>query len=399
MTSAVSMQDDPYLGEVHRAYRERAREALAGFDGWARRRRHGELAEEVWRAFAGAGLLGALVPPEHGGDGAGLLALSVALEELGAVGLPSMLPILTAVDTLAIARHGEAALQTRWLPRLAGGDARLAIAMTEAEAGFNTFQITTRAELVGEVYRLDGEKIYISGLDQTDAMLVLARSIPLEDCRTRRLPKTAGLTLLLVAGDSAGIEKHPLATHGEGTLRQFAVRFDGVEVPAGQRIGAESEATPILLELINPERVLVSALLVGVSRYCLAVASRHARTRAVFGDTPIGSYQSVQHPLAEAQVHQEATRLMTHRAAAAVDGGAPLSVQGHAANGAKLLAAELGRLSLDAALNALGGKGFDEDYGLIHLLELVELLRIAPISRGLILNRVAEEALGLPRSY
>lgn len=390
------------LGTEHEAVRARAREALRPLRGWAGRGSHGDFLDESWRALAGAGLLGAVVPSEYGGSGAGLLALALGLEELGAVGLPTMLPILTAVDSIAIARHGTEALRRRVLPGVASGERRFCLALTEPEAGFNVFRIRTRAErqgASGDTYRLTGSKIYTSGADLADLALVLARSIPYEECVARGLPKTAGLSWLAVDTRSPGLRMTPMPTHGEGTLRQFALDFEGVEVPAENLVGVEGEGVGVLLDLVNPERVLVSALLVGTAQHCLDVASEHARNRRVFDDVPIGRYQSIQHPLAEAKIRQEAARLSCWRAAAAYESGASPKEVSQLGNAAKFLASEAADKALGAAMNTLGGRGFDERAGLIHLLEMVALFKTAPISGNLILNQVAEQALGLPRSY
>lgn len=387
------------LAPEQEALRARAREALRPLRGWAGRGGQEDFLEESWRALSGAGLLGAVVPEEHGGSGAGLLALALGLEELGAVGLPSMLPILTAAGSMAVARHGSEALQRRLLPGVATGERRFCLVLTEPEAGFNVFRIRTRAERQGDGYRLTGGKIYTSGADLADYALVLARSTSYEECVERGLPKTAGLSWLLVDTRSQGLRKTRLPTRGEGTLRQFALDFEGVEVPAENLVGAEGEGVKVLLDLVNPERVLVAALLVGTAQHCLEVASEHARNRRVFDDVPIGRYQSIQHPLAEARIRQEAVRLLVWRAASAFESGANPKEVSHLGNAAKFLAAELADKALNAAINTLGGRGFDERAGLIHLLEIVALLKVAPISSNLILNQTAEQALGLPRSY
>jgi acyl-CoA dehydrogenase len=378
---------------------ERVRRELEGLRGWYRHGPHGDFSEACWEALARAGALAAAVPAEYGGRPAGLMALALAMEELGAVGLPSMVPILTSIDALVISRHGGEELRRRLLPPIAQGERRLCLGVTEAAAGFNTFNIRTRAERQGDVFRVDGTKIFISGADTAGAMLLLARSLSSEECAARGLPKSAGLTWLVIDLPAAGLEMRALPTRGEGTLRQFEVQLTGVAVPAENLVGREGEGTVVLLDLINPERILVSAMLAGTARHCLDVASGHARERRVFGDTPIGRYQSVQHPLAEVEIRREAVRLMTWRAAAAADAGAPAKELGALANAAKFLAGELGVKAVEAALNALGGRGFDERAGIIHLLEPTHLLRAAPISAGLILNQVAEQTLGLPRSY
>jgi alkylation response protein AidB-like acyl-CoA dehydrogenase len=386
------------LDPEQQAFAARAREAFAPLRGWYRERRHGEVFEESWRALAAGEFFATVAALGEGQAHGGALRLCLALEELGAVGLPSMLPILTAAGSVAVARHGGEALRRRLLPGIAAGEGRLCLAITEAEAGFNTFRIRTRAERRSGGYSLHGAKIYVSAADLAGAMLVLARSIPFEECEARGLPKTAGLCWLVVDPRSPGLELRPIPTRGEGSLRQFEVDFESVEVPAEALVGGEAEGFPVLLDLVNLERVLVAALLAGAARHCLEIAVGHARTRRVF-DEPIGRYQSIQHPLAEVSVRLEAVRLLTWRAAATFDAGAPPKVINQHGNAAKLLAAELAAKALDAAFRTLGGKGFDERCGVVHLLELVALMQVAPISEALILNQLAEGVLGLPRSY
>ncbi|HXO18746.1 MAG TPA: acyl-CoA dehydrogenase [Thermoanaerobaculia bacterium] len=387
------------LTAAQQEVQKRARGAFAPLRGWWKRGRHGDFAEAAWEALAGSGLLGTIVPREDGGTGEGVLALALALEELGASGLPTMLPILTAIDAIGIARHGTPELRREVLPRVAAGKIKLCLALTEEEAGFNTFRTKTRAERAGDTFRLHGAKIYISGADVADYLLVLARSLSIADAAARGLPKTAGLTWLLVPAGAPGIRLEPLPTHGEGTLRQFAIELDGVEVPAANLLGREGEGFRVLVDLVNPERILLSAQLTGAVRYCLEIACEHARTRKVFDDVAIGAYQSVQHPLAEVRIRQEAVQIMAWRAAALYDAGAHPKEVSFQASAAKFLAAELGVQAVDAALTTLGGKGFDERYGIFHLLEMVNLLKIAPVGDALLLNLVAEGTLGLPRSY
>ncbi len=384
---------------VEDSVRLQVREALAPLQGWWRRRAHDEISDEGWERFASAGPLAAVVPEEYGGTGAGLLALSGAVEELGAIGLGNMMPVLTAIDALAVARYGGEALKAKILPGVAAGKIRMALALTEAEAGFNTFNIRTLARRHGDVFRIDGTKIYISGADVVDWLLVLARTSTPEECAARGLSRTAGLAFFLVPAKAPGITLKQVPTTAEGTLKQFEVEMRGVEAPAEDLVGKEDEGLKPLLDVLNPERILIAAMVVGTATHCLGVATDHARTRKVFGDTLIGSYQSVQHPLAEVRIRQEALKLIVREAAQGFDAGTKARDLAFLSNSAKFLAAELGQKAVDAAIETLGGKGFDQRYGVIHQLELMRLFKTAPVSTTLILNHVAEHTLGLPRSY
>jgi len=391
--------EDPTAAAAVGQARATAHAALRPLAGWYRRRRVSEMAAEVWAAVGRAGVLRHVVPADHGGTGAGLAATAAGIEELAAVGLGSMLPVLTACDALAVARHGGDALRRRVLPAVAAAETGFCLAMTEREAGVNTFRTATRAVRRGDHFRVDGSKVYVSGADVAGAMLLLVRTTPREECAARGLPKTAGLSFLWLPVDAPGTTLTPLPTRGEGDLRQFEVHLDGVEIPAENLVGEEGGGLRVLLDLINPERLMISALLVGTARHCLEVAAGHARERRVFGDDPIGSYQSIQHPLAEVWARQQAVAGLVERGVAAFDAGRPARQVGLLANAGKLLAGELGRAAVEAALHALGGRGLDETNGIVHLLELVHLLEVAPIGRGMLLNFIAEQALGLPSSY
>jgi alkylation response protein AidB-like acyl-CoA dehydrogenase len=355
--------------------------------------------EQGWRVLTEVRALANLVPRPFGGTEGGLLPLALALEELSGAGLGGgNLAVLTAVGTVLIALHGSARVREEHLPAVAAGTRRYCLAVTEADAGFNVLRASTAARRDGECYRLTGTKRYTSGADLADFLLVLARTLSAEECQARGLPKTAGLSLLLVDARAKEIVRRPLAAHGDGGLTAFEVTFEDVAVPADHRVAEEHAAAGPMFAAFNAERVLFAAAGVGLSQYCLDRAGEHARTREVFRG-PIGAYQSIQHPLAQTKVLQEAVRLATYRAAWSFDRGQnPARVSVHA-NSAKLLAAQLALQAVDAALDVFGGKGFDEEYGLIHLWEQARLMKTSPISEALILNGIAEGVLGLPRSY
>jgi alkylation response protein AidB-like acyl-CoA dehydrogenase len=381
----------------------RAREEFA-----AVRERHGKLRanerqaatlDEVWSTLAGLGFHGSLVPERYQGSATGLVGAAIVMEELAAQGLHSFRPILLSMGAAAIAGYGAEALKQEELPRICSGDRRLAIASTEEEAGFNVLNARTFAERQGEHYVVNGSKIYVSGLDIADAMLLVTRTTAREKCERKGLPKTAGLTLLLVDVKSEGVCWEPVPSRGEGVMTQFALSLTDVRVPARRLIGEEDGGAAAMFQMFNPERTLASAMALGMSRYCLELACAHARRRKVFGETPIGAYQSVQHPLGEIAIRLESVRLAVRRAAWLFDQRGDRQAQSESANSAKYLASELAIGAVDAAIDTFGGKGFDEDHGIIHLWEAARLLKTAPISNALILNQTAERVLGLPRSY
>jgi len=394
---------DDALSPANGDLRQRSREVFRAIrDRWGPRAPIGDPGsglDEIWSALAELDYHGLLVPERYGGSDAGLLAAALVMEELAAHDLHSFAPVLLTMGSAAVSRFGSDQLKAQVLPRIARGELRIAIASTEREAGFNVLNAKTRAERRGDHFTVDGSKVYVSGIDVADHVLLVTRTTPREECVRRGLSSTAGMTLLLADAAAEGLESAPLRCRGEGLLRQFAVELRGLRVPASRLVGKEDEGAKPMFHMFNPERTLAAAMAIGISRYCLELACEHARRRKVFGDTPIGAYQAIQHPLADVAARQQAARLMVHRAAALFDRQAPLAEQAASANAAKYLASELAVRSVDAAIDAFGGKGFDEQSGIIHLWEAARLLKTSPISNALILNQIAVRDLGLPRSY
>ncbi|HEV8675347.1 MAG TPA: acyl-CoA dehydrogenase family protein [Methylomirabilota bacterium] len=356
--------------------------------------------QELWDALAEMGFMGSLVPEEYGGSGLGLTGLVLGLEELASAGFgSSTLMVLTGMDALCILRNGSEALKRRFLPAIATGQLKLCFAITEPDAGSNSFRISTRAERQGDHYEITGSKVFITGVDATDYLLLVTRTTAYPQVRARQLPKAHGFSLFLVPTDAPGLEKRKLPMRGIEGHNQFLLFFDRVRVPAENLVGHEDRGAEALFNSLNPERILAAASSCGTVAWLLHRACEYARERKVFGDRPIGSYQGLAHPLAEARIELDAVRLLTYRAAWAFDRGAPPPVVGTYANMAKYMAAELGVKAADRAIETLGGYGFSEEYEIIHAWEGTRLLRTAPISREMILNYVAEHVLELPRSY
>jgi alkylation response protein AidB-like acyl-CoA dehydrogenase len=363
-------------------------------------RREKRYPQALWDALAEAGLMGSLVPEEYGGSGLGLLAMVLALEELGRDGLGgNTLLVLTGMDALCIVRNGSEELKRRFLPGIASGKLKLSFAITEPDAGSNSFRVQTRARRDGEHYEITGSKVFITGVDVTDYVLVVTRTTPYADVVREGLPKAAGFSLFLVPTDAPGLDRRKLPMRGIEGHNQFLLFFDRVRVPAANLVGKEGAGAEALFNSLNPERILAAASSCGTTAYLLGRACEYARERRVFGDRPIGAYQGLAHPLAEVRIELDGARLLTYRAAWAFDRGDPPAVVGAHANMAKFMAAEVGVKAADRAIETLGGYGFSEEYGIIHAWEGARLLRTAPVSREMILNFVAEHVLDLPRSY
>lgn len=355
--------------------------------------------EEVWQAMAQVGLMGCLIPKEYGGNHLGLLELAWGMENFSTCAYASPLPMLTNMAIICLVRHGSDELKKKFLPKLASGGIKSCVAATEEVSGTNMFRIETRADKKEGRYILNGSKIYISGADIADKMLVLVRTKTAAECQKEGLPKTFGLSVFFIDVRSSGVTLEKMPTRGEVSLQQNIIRFKDVKISEEDLIGPQDMGAMVMFDAINVERVLGTALVLGVSQHCLDVATDYAKKRNVFGEKTIASYQAIQHPLAETKIRQEACRLMMEKAACFFDEAADPSQVGFYANMAKYLGAELGLKAVDAAIETLGGKGFHENHDLIHLWEQARLFKTAPVSNNMILNFIAEHTLGLPRSY
>ena len=346
---------------------------------------------EMWAAMAEQGLLGLGVPEELGGSGGQVTEVVAAMEAMSAAGVPVALYLLTAFAREAVLRHGTDEQRARFVTPTATGEQRLCFAITEPDAGTNSFRIETSLRPHGRGFVLNGQKTFISGAAASDLMMVVARSTRLAEVTDKR----RGLSLAVIDVDQPGVELRPLNIEIDLADRQFAVFFTDVEVAADRIVGGLDEGFSCLFDALNPERLLVSAWAIGLGDFALSKAAAYARERAPFG-RPIGAYQGVQHPLARARARLDAARLMMYSAARLFDSGANA---GYLANAAKLLASEAAVEACDAAIQTHGGYGFDRDYDVITIWPMARLLRVAPINNEMVLNYIGEHVLDLPRSY
>jgi alkylation response protein AidB-like acyl-CoA dehydrogenase len=355
--------------------------------------------QEVWDAVTGTGLMGCMVPEEYGGNGLGLLGVTVGLEELAAHGFGNALFVLTAMDMACIHRNGSEEMKQKYLPKMASGELKFGFAITEPDAGTNAFRMKTLAKKDGDDYLITGQKVFITGADVADKLLLVCRTTSREDCEKQGLPKAFGLALFIIDPKSAGIDLKPIPTQGIEGMTQFTVYMDDVRVPASDMIGEPDMGGMALFNSLNPERILAAAAACGMAKNCLTKAVNYATQRNLFGDRVIGSYQAISHPLAKCEIQLEASRLLTYKAAWAFDADENPGIVGQYANMAKYTAGEMAIESVDRAIQTLGGYGFSEEYGVIHYHTAARLLRTAPITAEMILNYVAEHRLGLPKGY
>jgi alkylation response protein AidB-like acyl-CoA dehydrogenase len=349
-----------------------------------------ESTHEAWNALGRSGFIGINIPEAYGGGGAGLEELTIVCEESAAHGVPLLLLLVSsAISGEVISTYGSPEQKQQWLPRLATGEGKVVFAITEPGAGSNSHQLTTTAKRDGDDWVLRGEKYYISGADEADAILVVART---------GVDETTGrgrLSLFIVDTDAPGLDLKVIPVSVALPERQFTLHFDDVRVPTDRLVGIEGDGLTQVFHGLNPERITGAALCVGIGRHALAQASAYAKDRRVW-DVPIGQHQGVSHPLAKAKIELELAALMTARAAWLHAHGEPA---GEAANMAKYAAAEAALAACDAAIQTHGGNGVATEYGLLPYWGMARLLRIAPVNREMVLNFVAQQSLGLPRSY
>jgi alkylation response protein AidB-like acyl-CoA dehydrogenase len=362
-----------------------------GYAYYTRQARQGGRLTELWHEAGKLGFLGVNVPEEYGGGGAGLYELATVLEELAAAGCGLLMMVVSpAICGTIIAKYGAEEQKRSWLPLLASGAAIMAFGITEPDAGSNSHRLTTVATRDGDTWVLTGRKIYISGVDEADAVLIVGRTA---DAKTGTLRPA----LFIVPTDAPGFSYQPIAMDIVMPEKQFLLFLDEVRLPADALIGEESAALQQLFAGLNPERIMAAAMAIGSGRYALDRAIGYARERTVWS-VPIGAHQGLAHPLAQVKIELELARLMMQKAATLYDAGDDMAA-GEAANMAKYAAAEASVRTVDQAIQALGGSSMTQEFGLAAMLANVRTTRIAPVSREMILNFVAQYSLGLPKSY
>jgi len=380
--------------EERTALREAVRR-LAGTYGREyveRQAREGGKTTELWLAMGRNGFLGVNIPEEYGGGGGGMADLAAVLEEAAATGAPLLMMVVSpAICGSIIARCGTEEQKRRWLPGIADGTLLMAFGITEADAGSNSHRITTTATKDGDGWVLNGQKQFISGVDEAHAVLVVART---EDARTGRLKPA----LFVVPTDTEGFTRQVIPMAWQAPEKQFTLFLDDVHVPEDALVGDEDGGLWQLFAGLNPERIMGGALSCGMARYALERAVDYAKARAVWKETPIGAHQGIAHPLAKVKIELEQARLLWQKAAALYDEGDDVGA-GEYANMAKYAGGEVACTATDVAVHTHGGNGLTVEYGLANLLVAARLGRIAPVSREMILNFVAMHTLGLPKSY
>ena len=375
--------------------RQGVRDVCSKFDSsyWQKLEETSSYPEAFVQALTQAGWLAALIPEAFGGSGVGLTEASVILEEINRSGANSGACHAQMYTMGALLRHGSPEQKRRYLPRIASGELRLqSFGVTEPTTGTDTTRIKTFAEKRGDSYIVNGQKVWISRVQHSDLLLLLARTTPLEQVQK----KTEGLSVFLVdlrESQQKGLTVRPIRNMVNHETNELF--FDNFEVPAQNLIGEEGKGFSSLLDGMNAERILIAAECIGDGYWFLDKARRYANERIVF-DRPIGQNQGIQFPIAQAYAHVRAAELMRYEAARLFDAGQPCGAE---ANMAKLLAADASWEAANVCLQTHGGFGFAAEYDVERKFRETRLYQVAPISTNLILAYLAEHTLGLPRSY
>jgi acyl-CoA dehydrogenase len=376
-------------------YRQAIRDLCGRFDSkyWQDVEAQSGYPEAFVKALTEAGWLAALIPEQYGGGGLSVTEASVILEEINRSGANSGACHAQMYIMGALLRHGSEAQKQQYLPAIAAGDLRLqSFAVTEPTTGTDTTKTKTFAARSGDRYIVNGQKVWISRVQHSDLMLLLARTTPLPEVKK----KTEGLSIFLVDlrdAERKGLTVRPIRNMVNHETNE--VFFDNVEIPAGNLIGEEGQGFRYILDGMNAERILIAAECVGDGYWFIDKARAYASERIVF-DRPIGRNQGVQFPIARAYANVRAADLMRYEAARLFDAGEP---SGAEANLAKLLAADASWEAANVCLQTFGGFGFAVEYDVERKFRETRLYQVAPVSTNLILSYVGEHVLGMPRSF
>ena len=381
--------------DEHQELRDAIRALCAGFDAtyWQNIDEQRAYPQAFVEALTGAGWLAALIPSEYGGSGLGLAQASVIMEEINVSGGNAGSCHGQMYNMGTLLRHGSAQQKAYYLPKIASGEWRLqSMAVTEPTTGTDTTQLKTTAVKRGDRYVVNGQKVWISRLQHSDLMILLARTTPLDQVKR----KSEGMSIFIVDVNMAlkqGMAIKPIRNMVNHETNE--VFFDHLEIPADNLIGEEGKGFSYILDGLNAERILIAAECIGDAYWFIDRARRYANDRVVFG-RPIGQNQGVQFPIADAYMETEAANLMRWKACELFDAAQPCGAQ---ANMAKYLAAKASWEAANVCLQTHGGFGFASEYDVERKFRETRLYQVAPISTNLIYAYMAEHVLGLPRSF
>lgn len=386
------------LSDEQRMMIDTARQIGEGFglEYWRKQDVQKAFPKTYWKAVCEAGLAGVALPEEHGGSGLGMMEMTLIVEALAATGGGSTVGQLFMINPIfggvSISRFGNDRMKRELLPLIISGDLNCCMALTEPDAGTNTLEIKTFASADGDGWRLNGRKIWITGVESAGKMLVVARTKKLQDSSSR----TDGLTMFMIDVQREGLTHTPIDKLGTCTLDSSSVFFDDVRVEPDELIGTLHKGWRELLDVLNTERMVTTAGLVGTGELAIKLAVDYANDRKVFGDRPISAYQGLQFPLAQCHVDVESARLLNYKAATNFDMNLPYSNE---ANAAKLIAAQAVSRATERSMQTMGGMGYAKEFHVERLWRDCRLFRFAPVSEEMLLNYVANHELKMPKGY
>lgn len=385
-----------WFTDEQQAIREGVLKLCARFDAeyWRRTDETGEFPETFVAAMAEAGWLGAAMPVELGGSGLGLTEATIAMQavaESGAGFSGASALHLNIFGPMPVAKFGTEEQKRKLIPRLISGEDKICIGITEPDAGLDTTNLSTRATRTNDGYVIRGRKMWTTMAQRATKILIIARTTPKAEGKR----PADGLSLFYADFDRTKIQATVIPKMGRKAVESNAVFIDDLHVPADALIGEEGRGFYYLLEGLNPERVLIGSEAVGLGRAALKRAAGYAKERVVFG-RPIGQNQGIAHPLAKAWAELEAASLMCFKAAALYDAGRECGAE---ANASKYLGGEAGFRACETAVLSHGGMGYAKEFDVERYFRESMIARIAPVSREMILNYIAERVLGLPKSY
>jgi acyl-CoA dehydrogenase len=353
--------------------------------------RKNEMPEKLWRLWADTGLLAMGLPEEYGGAGGSLSDIILALDLLNRDGLFLPVAVPNFMSREPLLRHATEAQKRRYLPPTATGVEFFSFGITEPDSGTNTFKIRTTAIRQSDgTYVINGQKTYQTAFVESAHCLLVARTQPYDD-KNRK----AGISVFIVNTKLPGISTTQMQIGTMIPEKNYQVYYDNVVIPGDALVGKDGGGLNVLFDSLNPERLLVAAISVGQADHVLKRAAEYAKVRAPF-DTPIGAYQSIQHPMARAKIHIEAARTMTYLAAEKHDRGEPIGLE---AAMVKVLSSEAYKAAADIAMTTFGGAAVDLTQDILPFFIGAQNRIVAPVNNQIVLNFVAEKALGLPKSY
>jgi acyl-CoA dehydrogenase len=382
------------MTEDQEAIRDAVAAVCAQFDAeyWRKTDETGNWPEEFTKAMADGGWLGIAMPEEVGGSGLGLMEASIMMQAVarsgaGFTGCSSI--HLNIFGAKPIEKFGTAEQKQEFLPKIIAGKQKMCFGVTEPNSGLDTSSLQTKAERTNSGYVINGRKIWTTGAQRADKILLIARTTPQDKVAKPYM----GLSLFYM--DMKGVDAKPIPKMGRKAVECNMLYFDGVEIPKEALIGEEGQGFKYLLQGLNPERVLFAVEAIGLGFAALERATTYAKERVVFG-RPIGQNQGVAHPLAKSWAELSAAELLAYKAAKLYDEGKECGAE---ANAAKYLGAEAGFTACEASVLAHGGMGYAKEYDVERYMREAMIARIAPVSREMILNFISERVLGLPKSY